>query len=311
MGEVEAPSTAPLRVSSPGMATRPWTCAHCGAALPVAGPEDRFVTCAYCARPSVVSLPDPKHAESVPIRARPSPGPMILIAAALAVVIGLGGAAFLLRASPGGPSARPAAGFEGSIALSLNKRVFAPGEPVVATFSRLPRHGDSFWATITGPGAPDATYGAWDWVALDATSVTLRPSEAGEYELRLLANWPRRSAHVVGRAPFSVRAAQAVPAPEPLAAPEIREGGSYRVGDTVTLRFDRPLTTGRTGEQFWVALVRTGAADPEWGTWHYVDAGATSTTLSLKQAGAFEVRLHDSYPRLSHHVVLRRRIDVR
>lgn len=292
------------------MAPRPWICAHCGAALPVANPEDRFVTCAYCAHPSVVSPHDPKLDESVPVRARPSPRPPIVIAAALAVVIGLGGAALLSRASPGAPGARPAAEFDGSIALSLNKRVFAPDEPVVATFSRLPSNGDSFWATITDRGAPDATYGAWDWVALDATSVTLRPSKAGEYELRLLANYPRRSAHVVGRAAFSVRAAQAEPAPEPLAAAEVQEGGSYRVGDTVTLRFDRPLA-GRSGEKFWVALVRAGAADREWGTWRYVDAGATSTALSLTQAGAFELRLHDGYPRLSHHVVLRRRIDVR
>ncbi len=74
--------------------------------------------------------------------------------------------------------------------------------------------------------------------------------------------------------------------------------------------FDDPLPTV-AGEQYWITITRADAADSECGAWKYVEAGAREATLRApRKAGAYEVRLHDGYPRLSHHVVHRKRLTV-
>jgi len=60
--------------------------------------------------------------------------------------------------------------------------------------------GERFWITVIDADAPDSKYGTWAYVAAGAREATLAvPSTAGEYELRLHANYPRLGTNVVHR----------------------------------------------------------------------------------------------------------------
>jgi hypothetical protein len=70
----------------------------------------------------------------------------------------------------------------------------------------VPAAGERFWITIVATGAPDTEYGAWQYVPDGARAITLDvPDKAGEYEIRLHANYPRLSTNVVHRAAIHVQ----------------------------------------------------------------------------------------------------------
>lgn len=75
------------------------------------------------------------------------------------------------------------------------------------------------------------------------------------------------------------------------------------------MTFDRPLTAPG-GQQYWLTVVPAGTPDNEWGTWHYVAAGATSDTIQATKTGATEVRLHDYYPKHPFGVLARATVTV-
>jgi serine/threonine protein kinase len=81
-----------------------------------------------------------------------------------------------------------------------------------------------------------------------------------------------------------------------------------KTGQPLTVSFSAPLD--KAGDQYWITLIDANQSDKEWGDWHYVKVGDTSTTVSPKTQGAFEVRLHDRYPKFSEHVVARVKVLV-
>ena len=82
-------------------------------------------------------------------------------------------------------------------------------------------------------------------------------------------------------------------------------------GTAAHIVFDDPLPTV-ADERYWITITRADAADSAYGAWQYVEGGAHEVSLPApRRAGAYEVRLHDGYPRLSHHVVHRQRLTVR
>lgn len=81
------------------------------------------------------------------------------------------------------------------------------------------------------------------------------------------------------------------------------------VGEAINVSFGRALTPP-AGQQYWLTLVPAGAADSEWGEWHYVPSGVSTDKLTPKTAGAFEVRLHDVHPAHDHSVIGRAKITV-
>ena len=64
---------------------------------------------------------------------------------------------------------------------------------------------ERYWIAITPVGAGDSQYGTWDYVPAGARAMTMTaPATAGDYEVRLHANYPTKSTNVVSRAPLRV-----------------------------------------------------------------------------------------------------------
>lgn len=84
---------------------------------------------------------------------------------------------------------------------------------------------------------------------------------------------------------------------------------SFEPGFRIDVRFDRALTPP-AGQQYWITVAKAGAPDTDWGTWHYVPAGATTDSLTAPAAGAYEVRLHDLHPKYPARVIARQPISV-
>jgi hypothetical protein len=64
---------------------------------------------------------------------------------------------------------------------------------------------EKFWITTAALGSSDETYGDWQYLSPQARNVTLAaPANPGDYEVRLHANYPTRSTHVVYRSTIHV-----------------------------------------------------------------------------------------------------------
>ena len=111
--------------------------------------------------------------------------------------------------------------------------------------------------------------------------------------------------------PKETAAAPAAPAP---AAPA--QGGiamtvprpQVAVGEAIPVTFSAPLNAP-AGQQYWITLAKVGEADSEWGSWHYVPAGATAESVSSIEPGEFEIRLHNYYPHHPYGVIARQRVS--
>ena len=91
--------------------------------------------------------------------------------------------------------------------FSLAKATIRAGGEVEVRFPRamhaLP--GEKFWITVVVAGVADNSWGNYAYVPEGARRMSLAvPRTAGDYEVRLHANYPRLTTHVVHRAKFSV-----------------------------------------------------------------------------------------------------------
>jgi serine/threonine-protein kinase len=92
--------------------------------------------------------------------------------------------------------------------FALARTRFKPRETIAITFPTPMRavHHERFWITVVAADASDTTYGQYEYVADKATSVSLSaPVKPGDYEVRLHANYPRRTTNVVFRTAVEVR----------------------------------------------------------------------------------------------------------
>jgi tRNA A-37 threonylcarbamoyl transferase component Bud32 len=81
-------------------------------------------------------------------------------------------------------------------------------------------------------------------------------------------------------------------------------------GGKVVLRFPGPLRPA-PNERFWATVIEAGAADDKWGQWDYVPDGARTFSLEVPdKPGAYQVRLHANYPKLTTNVVHRAALRV-
>lgn len=80
-------------------------------------------------------------------------------------------------------------------------------------------------------------------------------------------------------------------------------------GARLRVRFEAPVG-GRALDRRWLTLVPRGSSDALVGDRVLLEAGAAEATVPTVAPGAFELRLHDEYPRRSYHVVQRVPVDV-
>lgn len=89
----------------------------------------------------------------------------------------------------------------------LASKVAKPGDSIEITFPVAMKalDGEKFWITIVAKGAADSAYGAYAYVADGARTMQFEmPSVAGDYEIRLHANYPTKSTNLVHKAPIRV-----------------------------------------------------------------------------------------------------------
>jgi hypothetical protein len=89
----------------------------------------------------------------------------------------------------------------------VGKQVAAPGESVELTFP-VPMKaatGEKFWVTVVAKGEPASAYGHYEYVPDGARTLAFEmPQQPGDYEIRLHANYPRLTTHLVHRVPIRV-----------------------------------------------------------------------------------------------------------
>ena len=91
--------------------------------------------------------------------------------------------------------------------FSLGSQTVRAGEKVAVRFPGplRPLPGEQFWITVIEASSSDSGWGKWEYVPSGARSVSLGvPTKAGAYEVRLHANYPKKSTNVVFRASLQV-----------------------------------------------------------------------------------------------------------
>ena len=94
-----------------------------------------------------------------------------------------------------------------AIVLSLKASALKAGEAPKADFGLelYPRTGEQFWVTVIEKGKADTEWGAYLYLPIGAKGIELaKPAAAGDYEVRLHANYPSKSSNVIHRVELKV-----------------------------------------------------------------------------------------------------------
>ena len=86
--------------------------------------------------------------------------------------------------------------------FAVSSHQLSRGDKITVQFVEPLRaaNGERFWITVAGASTADSTWGAWKYVPDAAKSIVLDvPGPPGDYEVRLHANYPKRSNNVVHR----------------------------------------------------------------------------------------------------------------
>jgi hypothetical protein len=86
-------------------------------------------------------------------------------------------------------------------------------------------------------------------------------------------------------------------------APELAlNAKTYAPGATIEIRFASPISSA-TNSRAWVTVAKAGTPPTSYGTWKYVDDGATTASLvAPTTSGSYEIRLHTNYPTQAFNV---------
>jgi serine/threonine-protein kinase len=84
---------------------------------------------------------------------------------------------------------------------------------------------------------------------------------------------------------------------------------TFAAGEPITMRFEPPLFAP-PGEELWITIVAPEASESSWAAYDYLKSGTTAHTMKYATPGTWEIRLHDSYPRVTTHLVARARVQI-
>lgn len=115
--------------------------------------------------------------------------------------------------APGGTSAASATSLhlfskpKSGVTVTVDKTTVSTGDVINVTFGAALHapEGQRYWLTLAKAGSPDSEYGAWHYVADDATTDTLKAGAEGEYEVRLHDIYPANAYKVMSRAKVTVK----------------------------------------------------------------------------------------------------------
>ncbi len=198
--------------------------------------------------------------------------------------------------------------------FTLASEVFAPGATIVFNFEKpVPSSGaHRAWVTIVEEGQPKDTYRAWEYVADQARTASIKaPLNPGRYEARVHTDYSTMSTNL--RYSVKLRIAGDPPSERPSTGdgtPLAKQRFSitattFAPKATAQLAFAAPMHA-RSGERFWVTVVRADLPDTAYGAYEYVPDGAWTMPLVMPAApGDYEIRLHANFPTKSYNVVHR------
>jgi hypothetical protein len=165
--------------------------------------------------------------------------------------------------------------------------------------------------SILAAGLPEASYGLTAYPDPGAKSWNLpKPVSTGEHEIRIYANYPKKSMNLIARLKLDVTGGAEYAPTDPAKIKMSAASDKLKVGEVPKVSFD-PAPRARTGEQYWATIIESGKPDTEWGKFRYIEHGSNSQELEApKAAGKYEIRLHANYPTKSTNVVQRLTVTV-
>lgn len=81
------------------------------------------------------------------------------------------------------------------------------------------------------------------------------------------------------------------------------------VGENVVVGFDAPLG-GQAANQYWITIVPADAPESDATGRRFVYHGDTWAQIPALREGAFEIRLHDQFPKKEHHLIAKSSVQV-
>ncbi len=168
--------------------------------------------------------------------------------------------------------------------------VASPGDEIAVSYSGAAGF-ESDWIAIYSVEAANEDYGEWYYLRGEPSGnlTFTAPGEGGAYEFRMFENWAGGGGYNdIARSNVVTVEIEPVNPVKITASPlRVAPGGEITVGYSGAPGF----------ETDWIAIYKAGAANEEYGQWHYL-RGETSGTLTFTapgEAGEYEFRMFENW----------------
>lgn len=174
--------------------------------------------------------------------------------------------------------------------ISASPVVASPGDEIFVFYSGAAGF-DSDWIAIFKVGVANEEYGEWYYLYGEPSGnlTFTAPGEGGAYEFRMFENWAEGGGYNdIARSNVVTVEIEALNLTNITASPlRVAPGGEISVDYSGAPGF----------ETDWIAIYRVGAANEEYGQWHYLN-GETSGTLTFtapREDGEYEFRMFENW----------------
>jgi hypothetical protein len=202
----------------------------------------------------------------------------------------------------------------------IDAQTIARGATIAIAFDRpmVSIATNQAWVTVVRADRADNEYDSWQFVENGARTMKVKaPDASGTFEVRLHTEYPRKQTNLVYRARLAIVDPQDLPSTPSVSTVTPRDRQKFSlgsktvaVGGTIQIKFPTAMIAEK-GEQFWITVIDATASDSTWGAYEYVKPKAKKMTLAAPtKPGAYQVRLHANYPKMTTNVVHRVAITV-
>ena len=167
--------------------------------------------------------------------------------------------------------------------------VASPGDEIAVSYSDAPGF-ETDWIAIYEVNASNQDYGQWHYLRGETCGnlTFTAPGEGGSYEFRMFENWAGGGYNDIARSNVVTVEIIALNltniTPFPL---RVAPGGEISVGYSGAPGF----------ETDWIAIYKAGAANEEYGQWHYLrgEKNGTLTFTAPEEEGSYEFRMFENW----------------